>query len=86
MAYYEDINKYLDLQQGLLCNSFVELINNKYCIINGHRGVSDFTKECIRVRVRKGNISINGEELSIIALTPTELYISGTIKGISIDE
>lgn len=86
MAYYEDMNKYLDLQQGLLCNSFVELINGKYCIINGHRGILEYSKDQIRIRLRKGSVKIYGAELKILALTPTELYISGQIKGVLLDE
>ncbi|NCA67879.1 MAG: hypothetical protein EOM87_07445 [Clostridia bacterium] len=86
MAYYEDMNKYLDLEQGLLCNCFVELINNKYCIINGHRGISEFSVDCVRVRARKGYVCVLGQELRILALTPTEVYVSGIIKGIQLDE
>ncbi len=86
MAYYEDMNKLLDLPQGLLCNSYVELINGRYCIINGHKGIREFSEQYICVRQKNGDVKIEGEQLKILALTPTELYVSGVIKGIIIDE
>ena len=86
MAYYEDINKYLDLPEGLAMDSLIQLINGKYCVVNGHKGISEYSEEHIAVRLKKGAAQIEGSELKISALTPTELYITGRIKGITIDE
>jgi sporulation protein YqfC len=86
MAYYEDMNKYLDLPEGLLMNSLIQIINGKYCIVNGHKGISEYSEERVTIRLKKGMAQVDGVELKISALTATELYISGIIKGIKIDE
>ncbi len=86
MAYYDDMNKYLDLPEGLAMESLIQLINGKYCVVNGHKGISDYSEERIVVRMRKGIAQIVGNNLKICALTAAELYITGGIKGITFDE
>ncbi len=68
-------------------------IKNKYNIVNvsgklvyveGHKGLSVLSKEMISLRIKKGTIKIEGEELILRELYDECVKISGKIQKIEV--
>lgn len=83
MAYVEDIKKVFALSQGF--SYAVELLSNKYVVINGHKGISGYDDEVISVKIKNGLIKVLGCNLKLATLTDSEVYISGNIKGVQFE-
>lgn len=57
-------------------------ISNKLIYVEGQKGIIKILSDCITFRVRKGVISVFGQNLTIKRITNTTLVISGEIKQI----
>ena len=80
MAYIEDVKRVFKLS---CCAPFsIEMIENKYMVINGHKGICGYDKEEISLRIKCGILKIIGKELNLSALTESEAYVSGMIQGV----
>lgn len=73
--------------------SCVKDINNKYNIVNvsgklvyieGHKGLSVLSKELICLRIKKGNIKIEGSNLQLKELYDECVKISGKIDKVEV--
>ena len=62
----------------------VELSDDRRVLIENHCGISEYGKECIRVRVRYGEICICGNCLLVSRLSGNQLIITGRIDSISL--
>lgn len=64
-------------------NSF-NLINmsNKFIYVEGQKGVVSITSDVITFRIKKGVISVFGQNLTLKRITATTLCIEGNIKKI----
>ena len=54
-------------------------------MIEGHKGIVQFDKEQISVKLKKGSIIFKGNELSIASSQSKELVIKGTVTDISLE-
>lgn len=54
-------------------------------MIEGHKGIVQFDKEQIIVKLKKGSIIFKGNELSIASSQSKELVIKGTVTDISLE-
>lgn len=57
----------------------VEIAGNGRVLIENHRGVTEYGTCCIRVKVRKGQICIEGSNLVLARMTQGQLVISGIV-------
>ena len=48
-------------------------------IVENHRGVIEYRPTCLRIRIRNGEVKVEGKSLSIGAINNTEIVIDGTI-------
>lgn len=53
-------------------------------LIENHGGLMTYTREMIEVRGRSGYMRINGDELSLSAMTPTDIAVRGLIVSIEL--
>lgn len=60
------------------------LVNGKGVCFEGHRGIYEISDTVIKLRVKKGAVTITGADLNIVEITDSEVYISGIIKGIEL--
>lgn len=74
----------MDLTGEVCFESLVELIGNKRVLIEHHRGILQYQRDCICVKVKFGTVSITGQCLEIYQMSHEKLVISGTIDAISI--
>ena len=60
----------------------LELLGKNRVIIENHRGILDYSREEIRVRVSYGWIHITGSGLELSLMSGQQLIITGTIGSI----
>lgn len=83
MAFFDDIRNLLPINRS---DTPVQLIDNTYAVINGHRGLKVYTDNEIVFVLKKTHIKIIGDDLKIVYLSDSEGYIQGIIKGVLFDE
>lgn len=64
--------------------SILELMGDSRVLIEHHRGVQEYTREKISVKLRFGSVTVCGYGLELIHMTREQLVIRGRIDGISI--
>lgn len=62
----------------------VELAGERRVLLENHRGITEYGREQIRVRVRYGQVCIRGCGLIIARMTREQLVICGRIDGIDL--
>ena len=62
----------------------VEVIGKKRVLIENHRGVCDYGKQSILIRVSHGKICICGEDLELVCMTKEQLVIIGKIGSVTL--
>ena len=62
----------------------LELTGGSRLLIEDHRGILEYTDTVLRVALRRGTITVVGEELQLTALTLRELAVSGRIRSIEL--
>lgn len=50
--------------------------------IENHRGIIEYTPQCLRVNLNRGYLEIEGEMMEISVLMPEELVIIGEIHSL----
>lgn len=62
----------------------VEIAGDERVLIEHHRGLTEYSRERICVKVRYGIVSICGSGLELTQMTREQLIVSGRIDGIQI--
>lgn len=62
----------------------IEILADCRVLIEGHRGVREYTPERIRVGVRQGCVEIIGSELRMRCMTKEQLVIVGCIRTVTL--
>lgn len=57
----------------------LKLVGNNECIIDGLKGILEYTKEKIKINLGKNNITLFGDELYIESFSPEGAVVEGTI-------
>lgn len=60
----------------------IEVAGDRRVLIEHHCGVTEYGTQVIRVKVKFGEICVEGAELSLARMTKGQLIISGTIHCI----
>ena len=63
----------------------VELAGNRRVLIENHRGVREYSRERIGVKVKSGLVVVCGQGLELSRMTRELLVIRGTIEGIRLE-
>ncbi|MBE7035919.1 MAG: sporulation protein YqfC [Ruminococcaceae bacterium] len=58
--------------------------DNKELTIENYKYIEGYEPEEIRLRSKHHRITVSGKELQIIAITDEEIFIRGTVSGLSI--
>lgn len=62
--------------------TLAELAGDRQVLIEGHRGVTEYCRERVTVKVRYGLLSITGCGLELRQMSREMLVVSGRIDGI----
>lgn len=60
----------------------IEIAGDRRVLIEGHKGVTEYSCEQIRINVQKGTVCICGDKLELIKMTREQLVISGWIESV----
>lgn len=64
--------------------SVLELMGDNRVLIEQHRGVQEYSRERIGVKVRFGTVCVSGCNLELIHMTKEQLVIRGRIDAITL--
>ncbi len=64
----------------------VMMIGGKSLILENHRGILEYSRERIRLRLAKGELALIGHNLIIQSISNEEIQIKGEITGLSFTE
>ncbi len=64
----------------------IELDGNNTAMLEGSKGVLEYSTECIRVAVENFIISFQGRNLTLKCISPTALTIHGSIINVSFSD
>lgn len=70
--------------EGLPGQSLLELSGDKQLLIENHRGVTSYHRECIGIRTTFGELMIHGRELELAHMTQGQLVVSGLVDAIEL--
>lgn len=82
MSYIDDLKTKLNIDK--IAGYRLSLIAGKGIIIEGHKGLYHLSEDEVKIRIRKGSITILGKDLTIKEISSTEIYILGSIEGINL--
>ena len=60
----------------------VEILGHQRVLIEHHKGVNEYGDTLIRVKVKFGNVCINGTSLELTHMSQSRLIIRGNIESI----
>ena len=63
----------------------IEIARDCRVLIERHRGMTEYSRECIRVRVCYGIVCICGDGLKLTHMSRDKLVISGQIDAVQIE-
>jgi sporulation protein YqfC len=73
----------LDLPQDVIFDlPRVTIIGNMQLYVENHRGVLQFTGEYLKLALSQGSMEVYGQQLSIRAILPEEMFIEGIIREV----
>ena len=79
MAWHEDLSTcFGDLSVGVH-------VYGDGCVVEGHRGLLTYTPTLVKVRRRRGSVTLEGEGLTVCRITRDEVWLSGAVRAVSID-
>lgn len=70
--------------EGNPLRTITEINGDKRVLIENHRGVYQYTRERIGIRVLFGCIQVCGAELTLTHMTREKLIITGTIDSVTL--
>lgn len=59
----------------------ITVVGDREMVIENHRGLTEYTPNRVVLSVPEGQLSIDGEELRIGAISPEQVILLGTIRG-----
>ena len=64
--------------------TLVELLGDRRVLIEHHRGVTEYSRERIQIRVKFGILCVCGEGLSLCRMTANQLVIMGRVDSLTL--
>lgn len=55
------------------------------CLIEGHKGLLAYSPTLVKVRRRRGTLSVSGEGLTLAAVSREEVWIAGKVTSVTCD-
>lgn len=73
------IKALVGVKDYITTNSQIEIIGNREIMIQGSKGIIEYTDELIRINLEDNEVQIYGQKLSISCLSQDSLEIKGII-------
>ena len=85
MSYKKEVQDKIKSNLDGALNHYSITLGKGYAVIEGHKGVLSFDSAKVSIRLKKGKVDFDGEELSIASSQKEELVIKGKILNLSLD-
>ncbi len=85
MSYNKEIQSKLKNNLEGIGNNFTITLDKGYAVIEGHKGIVQFDKEQIVVKLKKGSVIFKGNDLIIASSQSKELVIKGNVVYVSLE-
>ena len=64
--------------------SIVEILGENRVLIENHGGVKGYSRQCVIIRVRFGEIHVSGDCLQLLRMSKERLVVSGVVHQVSL--
>ncbi|MGI5976447.1 MAG: YabP/YqfC family sporulation protein [Candidatus Limivicinus sp.] len=79
----ENLTASLGLPEDVVLGSLkLSVTAGKRALVENHRGVLSFSDTQVIIAAKRGQLAIEGTELSIMAMTKSQILISGKIQTV----
>lgn len=85
MSYGKEISQKIKTNIDGATNCYTVTLGKGYAVVEGHKGVLNFESGKISIRLKKGKVDIEGENINIVSSQKEELVIKGKITSIILD-
>lgn len=62
----------------------IELCSDRKAVVEGCKGILEYTGECIRLNCKNRTVSFKGENLSLCTLLNEQITVTGKISALTI--
>lgn len=62
----------------------INMVGNMELIVENHKGLIEYSPECIRVRVKAGEVVVTGKNLHLRFLYKDEVKIAGVLENVEL--
>ncbi len=84
-GWIERLAEQADLQgEAIPGQPLLELYGDRRVLIEHHKGVTEYGRERILIRVKFGSLCVCGQCLELASMTAEQLVITGTIDSVSL--
>lgn len=71
-------------EEALPGQPIVEILGQNRVLIENHRGVKGYSRQCIVIHVRFGEVHVSGDCLQLVRMSKERLIIQGMIYQVSL--
>lgn len=83
MALRGELADFLELPRDILLDlPRLTLLGNLRLVIENHRGLIQYTPSRLRVCLEKGEVVLDGSDLTIALISPEEIVVEGKLAGV----
>ena len=86
MSFYNSILKKLNINpENNIGGNKISLFDGKGALIEGHNGIFSYAPTEIIIKLKKQNLTLNGNNLKVAEINKDELYITGQILKVDFE-
>ncbi|MBO5772691.1 MAG: YabP/YqfC family sporulation protein [Clostridia bacterium] len=87
MAFEKDVSSVCNLELATLLGGYkCSVFSGKAVVVEGLCGIIDFSTTCIKIALKKGQLWVCGNDLSLCQLQKGLAIIKGAVSGVSFYE
>ncbi|WMJ23521.1 YabP/YqfC family sporulation protein [Paludicola sp. MB14-C6] len=76
------IKAFINVKEDIVAHSQIEIVGNKEAVIQGAKGIIEYTDELIRINLENLEVDFYGQKLTIESLSQDSLEIKGIIQRV----
>lgn len=73
---------FINVKEDIMIQSQIEIVGNREVVIQGSKGIIEYTDELIRINLDNLEVAFYGQKLSIESLSQDSLEIKGIIQRV----
>lgn len=83
--FFDEIKRSVNKVEPQILSSYnIVNISGRILYVEGHLGLTQLSNEVITFKIKKGRVTVEGEELVLAELTDSTMKITGVIKKVEV--